>query len=257
MGSTPRHRLALATVTLALVASGAAAAPAQARPGAVVPDAGRLLALPTSAAPLAGDRRDPAGGSHDGRRRQPPRRGPRRSAGPPARAPPTPRSPRWCGWSTSSAPRPGCAAGARRRPARDGRPAAQRGHGAAELLQPHLARRPQPLGPDPRPGLRLRLGREHRRGLRDPGGRDDRLDEQRRPQGQHPQLRQQGPRGRHRARRVVRHLLDPGLRYAAETLPVRSASRAAQRLGEVDAGLRAHPVHDLERRDGVGPRPQR
>lgn len=33
MGSTPRHRLALATVTLALVASGAAAAPAQARPG--------------------------------------------------------------------------------------------------------------------------------------------------------------------------------------------------------------------------------
>ena len=32
MGSTPRHRLALATVTLALVAGGAAA-PAQARPG--------------------------------------------------------------------------------------------------------------------------------------------------------------------------------------------------------------------------------
>ena len=49
-------------------------------------------------------------------------------------------------------------------------------------------------------------------GYAHPGRGDDRLDEQHGPQGQHPQLLEQGPRGRRRAWRELRHLLDPGLR---------------------------------------------
>ena len=79
-----------------------------------------------------------------------------------------------------------------------GRAAAQRRHGEVQLLQPHLARRPLAVAADPRPELRLRVGREHRRRPAHRRGRRHRVDEEHRAPQEHPQLLEQGHRRRRR-----------------------------------------------------------
>ncbi|CAA9527608.1 MAG: hypothetical protein AVDCRST_MAG85-3385, partial [uncultured Solirubrobacteraceae bacterium] len=101
---------------------------------------------------------------------------------------------------------------ARERPARERRRQALPRHGLAQLLRPRHARGLVAVGPHqvgrlPPRRPRLERRREHRlrhRALRDAAVDRQELDEQRRPQAQHPAPRLLGDRRRRRARRARR-----------------------------------------------------